>query len=47
MLGVSTAMIGAFLMFFSIPLLIGPLGMFYVPFLVGLLEGAGNISCSL
>lgn len=37
MLGVSTAMIGAFLMFFSIPLLIGPLGMFYVPFLVGLL----------
>ena len=37
MLGVSTAMIGAFLMFFNILLLIGPLGMFYVPFLVGVL----------
>jgi len=37
MLGVSTAMIGAFFMFFNILLLIGPLGMFYVPFLIGVL----------
>jgi len=36
MLGVSTAMI-VFFMFFNILLLIGPLGMFYVPFLVGIL----------
>ena len=37
MLGVSTAMIGAFLMFFNILPLIGPLGMFYIPFLIGVL----------
>jgi hypothetical protein len=37
MLGVSTAMTGFFFMFFNILLLIGHFGMFYVPFLIGVL----------